>query len=832
MLCVALPGCLDSLSVPGAIHKTAISPLPVPTGPLGAAAYVNPFVATAGDYGQDMPGALVPNGLAKINPVTWPYRSHSGYDYMIPGIAGFTHTNLEGVGSNGGGGDLFVAPIKGRYIGSSRPILLGDPSSLGSLPYGAAAKFYSHLAETAEPGYYQVQLLEANPASSSLEALLPGAINAEMTADTRSGWDRYTFPALTTTATLIVDLSVNFHDRIHATVETGRLPDGRASLQGQVDGSFFNVPYTLYYYAETTLPVTSLRTWGNDGSLSEAASQAGSDVGAILEFDTRSEKAVGLKITLSPISAAQARIDQANELADRSFEQVRADAYRQWDVLLSRVQVTASAASDPDGSLQSLFYTHLYKMFGLPVNATSTTGLYRGVDGQIREAVGYVHYDGFTTFDDFHKYAVIALVDPPRFRDMTRSMVNLFADLSHTGQTTPSALVNSVPTVRFERSAAVIADAVVKGVHLPRLAEAYPVLKAYSNGLWTEANFQLGYFPDNVGDLLGTAYDDYAMSVIARALGYTDDADRLERRATHYRAIFNPDGFTAPGGERIGLLWPRAADGSFNAVDPEFFGGASLYQGTLWQYNFYNTADLGGLLQLMGGQEKFALAASYFFGEQAPDDCSRMLHSNANEVDLIGPYVFNYAGRPDRTQYWVRQIFGGSSCNRYIASGDAFPYAVTRDGEFVFPSKMRVYQLQPAGMLPTMDNDAGTMSSLFVAAALGLFPATPGTDAYLIGSPFFENVLLPTTGGGHFSISATGVTPESYYIQSARLGRCANPRTWLRHADIVAGGSLDFVMGTNASDWGRASELPPGLSDRQPVPGWNPRPETASLACS
>ncbi len=823
-VCV-LAALVAALTLAGCGSSTPATQGPPPVGPLepfDAAAYVDPFAATQDDFGQDLPGAYVPSGLAKLNPVTWPYKSHSGYDYKVPMIAGFTHTNLDGVGGSGGGGDLLVVPIKGRYGGSRRPPLLGEANSNGSLSYLPYAKFYSHAAESAEPGYYEVKLLDLNPELSNLAGLLPGAIHAEMTADTRSGWDRYTFPAGTNTATLVLDLSMNFRDRLHATLDVASLPDGRAALSGQLDGNFNGADYRIYYHAETTLPVRSVRTWGPDGALGSATSQNGIDAGAILEFDTSSDKAVGLKVTLSPISAEQARIDMGRELADRSFEQVRADAYQQWNDLLSRVRVKASAKSDPDGKLQKLFYTHLYKMFGTPVNATSTTGLYRGIDGEIRSAQGYIHYDGFATWDDFRKYGVIALVDPPRYRDMMRSMVDLFADLSHTGETDPGTLVHSVPTVRFERSAVAIADAVAKGVALPRLGEAYATLKAYSNGRWDQANTALGYFPDIVGDQLGTAYDDWAMSIIARALGHGADADALAQRATQYRTIFNKGGWNSPGGEQIGLLWPKRADGSWGSADPEAFGDANLYQGTLWQYNWYNAGDLGGLMQLMGGQAQFAEAVGFFFGEQALDDCGRMLHSNANEIDLIGPYLFIFAGQPSRAQHWVRQIYGGSSCNRYIADGGN-PLAGTSNGEYMRPRKMEVFRLDPQGFLVTMDNDAGTMSSIFVAAALGLFPAIPGTDTYVIGSPFFEQISFPSTDSGRFTISASDVSPESYYIQSARLGSCALSRAWIRYSDIASGGALDFAMGASASDWGADGALPPSLSDTLPVAGWSPR---------
>ena len=814
--------------------RESTMPGSVPEIQFDAVAYVNQFVSTADDYGQDLPGAYVPNGLAKLNPMTWPYRSHSGYDYKMPMIAGFTHTNLDGVGSSGGGGDILIAPLKGAYTGNKRPPLLGDPSEdLGSLQWGAYAKFYSHSAESAQPGYYQVQLLDAKPDTSGLAGLLPTAINAEVTATTRSGWDRFTFPQAVSTASVVVDLSVNFRERIHATQQIVPLRDGRISLEGRLDGHFYTSDYSLYYYAETTVPVTSVRSWGDDGALSTAMQQSGSDIGAIIEFDTRNNKTLGLRITLSPISTEQARIDQANELAGRTFNSVRSAAYQQWNDLLSQVRVTASSAADPNGSLQKLFYTHLYKMFGTPMNATSTTGLYRGIDGAIRQANGYVHYDGFSTWDDYFKYGVIALVAPQKYRDMARSMVDLFADLSHTDQTNPAALISSVPTVRFERTAVVIADAVAKGAQLPRLAEAYSTLKAFSNGAWDEVSTELGYMPNKMADQLGTSFDDWAMSVIAASLGYTEDADNLARRATLYRNLFNKDGWTSPNGTAVGLLWPRADDGFWdNSIDPEAFEPVGLYQGSIWQYNWYNTPDLGGLMQLMGGKAAFAEAVSYFFGEQAPNDCSRMLHSNANEVDLIGAYLFNFAGQPSRTQHWVRQIFGGRSCNRYIAAGDGLPYALAMNGEFIIPRKMQVYKLGPAGLLPSMDNDAGTMSSMFVAAALGLFPAVPGSGTYVIGSPFFDDVSISTRDGGSFHISARGVTPVAYYIQSAQLGPCALERSWISYSDIADGLSLDFTMGDVASAWAQDGDLPPSLSDTLPVAGWAPRENVDTSACA
>lgn len=130
---------------------------------------VDPFVSTAGDDGNDLPGAQAPHSLAKVNPMTTPGRNHSGYDYNEDHIAGFTATNLDGVGGSGGGGDLLVVPTSQQY--DKRPAT------------STYAHPYSHDDESATPGSYRVGL--GSPS---------GTIDAEMTATTRTALERYAFP--------------------------------------------------------------------------------------------------------------------------------------------------------------------------------------------------------------------------------------------------------------------------------------------------------------------------------------------------------------------------------------------------------------------------------------------------------------------------------------------------------------------------------------------------------------------------------------------------------------------------------------------------------------
>ncbi|MFH9129522.1 glycoside hydrolase domain-containing protein [Streptomyces griseoaurantiacus] len=778
---LALPGT-------GAPAKSA-----APGGTSGGTDYtklVDPFVSTAGDDGNDLPGAQAPHGLAKVNPMTTPGRNHSGYDYDEDHIAGFTATNLDGVGGSGGGGDLLVVPTSVRY--DSRPAA------------SSYAHPYSHEDEDATPGHYRVGLGALSGTGSKVTPD-SGTIDAEVTATTRTALERYRFPA-GASPQLVLDLANNFTSRTRSTLKATTLEDGTTSLTGQIAGSFNGASYRMYYAATTDAPVTSFKSWGADGKLSGATSQDGTDTGVVLGFDPAAGNDIELRVTLSPISADQALADQRAEVGNLSFDQARARTKAEWNDTLGAVAVKTSAASDPGAKLSKLFYTHLYRMYALPVNATSTDGTYRGVDGAVHEANGFTYYDGWSTWDDFRKYSVEAYIDPATYRDMVQSAVLLFADARLTGKG-PSSLTHTVPTVRWERSAVVIADALSKGFkNFDRLDEAYPALKAYT-GYYTGTQLRQGYVAGDPGTTAQRGYDQWALSVIADALGEDADAKKLRTQST--MAIDNlvkPGAWSAPDGTKVGLLTPRAADGGWESADHEKFEAAKLYQGTLWQYHWYDAYDMGGLLEAMGGEKAGRAAVRHMFGEDSDaDDGSTMLHSNANEIDLQAPYLFNYVGEPGLTQKWVRAIYTGTTWNRYIATGSTNE-APSSGGEFRPPVKTEVYKLSPHGFLPTMDNDAGTMSTMFVAAALGLFPVTAGSSQFQIGSPFFDSTTITYAGGTKFTVRADGVSPDDYYVQRATLDGKRFDNTWLDYSRIVSGGTLRFTMGSEPSRWGADTE--------------------------
>ena len=316
--------------------------------------YVDPFVCTDVDYGQLFPGSVVPNGLVKLSPDTYPHNTldHAGYDYSKLQIQGFSHTRIEGVGGQGAGGDVLVTPTYVEY--SQRP------------QAQTRAMNYSKDDESAKPGYYSVELTpktgKDNDVKDSPEI---GKIKAEMTTDQRTGFHRYTFPEAGS-VNIITDLNYTYHgtDIRNAYVDVLEQSDTTTAIGGRFSGRNVsgNGKYTMYFYMETSKPANSVKTW-NDTTLSDKTSQKGNDIGTIMNFDVEENEEIQLKVSISPISVKQAKIDMHNEIDDWDFDATASRADQAWNDVLSKVRVESSKVSDPTGELKQLFYTHLYKCY-------------------------------------------------------------------------------------------------------------------------------------------------------------------------------------------------------------------------------------------------------------------------------------------------------------------------------------------------------------------------------------------------------------------------------------------------------------------------------------
>ncbi len=754
--------------------------------------YVDNFMCTQGDHGILFPGSVVPGGIVKLSPET-NVRTRAGYDYSADKILGFSHTRIEGVGGGGAGGDVLVTPTYMDY--SKRP----DKSSREQQFYKVDGK----KVEEAHPGYYTADIIPNTGKDSNYESNTSiGNIKAEVTSDIRTGVHRYTFPKAGN-VNLLVDMNYCTHGRRNASLNVEKTEDNKVSLSGRFSSNnVLSGNYTMYFYMEVDKEVVDVTTWENDGgALGYKYSLEGTDIGAVLSFNVKEGESIQVKTSISPINEAQAKTDMKKEVSHWDFNKVKEHADDLWNEVLGKVRIESSTTSDPDNRLKRLFYTNLYHMFMTPVNATSTDGKWRGNDMKLYIADNYTHYDSWTFWDDYRKYAIIGLVNPDLYRNIAKSI----ADLFETGYSDTGSGNHPVLTVRNENAGTVLADAVKKGViDIENIEVAYQEAKKVADKRYSNTG-STGYVSGKLHDTAYYCLDAYGISVLAEALGKTEEAAEYAQKALTYKKQIRENAITI-NGEQLNVLWPKYSDGSWRDCTPDKWQDANMYQGTLWQYNWYDSYDFNGLVELMGGKENAHKILSYIFGEQDPDNGKAMLHSNVNEVDVHLPYAFNFAGKPSKTQYWARKIYSDKTWNRYRG-----------DGEFNPPIYDYVYKLEPEGFLTSMDDDCGTMSAMYVAAAMGLFPLTPGDTTYQIGSPFFEKLTLDLGNGKTFTVEANNVSADNFYIQSATLNGKTFNRSWLDYSEIIRGGVLSFEMGSEPSTWAEDGLNGYSLSDTVPT---------------
>ena len=137
-------------------------------------------------------------------------------------------------------------------------------------------------------------------------------------------------------------------------------------------------------------------------------------------------------------------------------------------------------------------------------------------------------------------------------------------------------------------------------------------------------------------------------------------------------------------------------------------------------------------------------------------------YAHGNQPIQHMAYLYNYAGQPWKTQYWVREIMN------------------------------RMYKPTPDGYCG--DEDNGQTSAWYVFSALGFYPVCPATDQYVIGAPLFKKATLKFENGKQFVINTPANSEQTIYIQSVKLNAANYDKNWIGHFDILKGGSLDIIM--------------------------------------
>jgi predicted alpha-1,2-mannosidase len=797
----------------GAAYLDAGKPIAAEAAPAAPAetdlaALVSPFVGTGratgkvkgapggGDGGNTFPGASLPFGMIAWSPDTssafTPALDQAGsYVYDDTAIRGFSLTHMSGPGCPAYGSLPFM-PVIG-------PISRSPASS----PERYWATF-THAGEQAAPGSYGVGLVSSG-------------IRVELAVTARTGFGRFTFPAVPE-ATVLVDTGAS----AAASIDQGSF-DGAVEIAGEnritgfaTGGKFCWNPdrYTLYFAAEFDRPFAKVGTWSGDEVHPGARAAGGRRAGAFVSFDATRERAVQVKVGISYVSVENALANLRAESPGFKLDGVRAAGRAAWNQALGRARVDGGTVTE-----RRIFYTALYHSLLHPNVFSDGGGQYLGFDRRVHQARGYTAYANFSGWDIYRSQVqLLALLFPREAADMARSLL----DAAEAGGAAPrwSSANNETGVMVGDPAAAIIA-----GIHafgatsfpaaraLARLAQAADRPGARSQGYEIRpglgAYLDRGYIPLYAHDVWGPAATtleyataDFSVAALAGALGDRATRARFMRRAQSWQRLYDP---------AVDLIRPRLDSGPFvpdfetdparpvgpTADAPWDHGQLGFVEGNAWQYTWMVPFNLAGLFRAMGGRDRAVARLDAFF-EELNAGTERPHYYMGNEPQFAAPWAYTFAGAPRKSQETVRRIL------------------------------TTLFTDEPAG-LPGND-DLGATSAWYVWAALGLYPAIPGVGGLVLGAPLFPSARLAVGGGRRaLEITAAGAGAGAPYVEAVTLDRRPHPSTWLPVGKILRGGKLAFTLGAGA-----APNVPnaPGAAKAagaraRGVPDWGTRPEDA-----
>lgn len=716
---------------------------------------VNPFIGTAGmpiwGFGFMQPGPMRPNGLVKLGPDTgmgWIYvfLFHAGgYWYGDNTIRGFSHTHLPGTGIVDLG-NILVMPVLGM-------------SDERALQTGYRSRF-SHGNEEASPGYYRVFLDRYG-------------IDAQLTATMNAGYHRYTYPADGPSPYVVIDSShsvaveASWGGEIHVDAVDGEVY-GYTDQHGGFSYSYGGMP--IYFAARFSEPVTDFGTVKSGKRFAGVADQSGKDIAAYVGF-AQGTRVVDVTVGISLIGVDQARANLDAEIGDRDFFEVLAESRDIWRERLGAIEIEGGTAAQ-----RRIFRTAMMHLDVLPTNLVETGGQYMGFDRSVHAADGFTYYSDLSLWDTFRTYhPLMQLIRPEINRDVALSAQAMYEQ----GGAYPmwAQGIGETEVMIGTHSDTVIADAYLKGNTDFDIETIYEGLREHATQpmplagrVGIEDWIDLGYIAadhqsQSVSRTQEYALNDYCLGRLADALGYAADRDLFLARSRNYRNLWD---------DETEYFRPRNSDGSFASP---FKSGSALFnvngytEGNARHWLWFVLHDVPDLVALFGGPDAFVSRLEEFFvnGMRERTQLSvQPWYWHGNEPDMHAAYLFNFAGRPDLTQYWVRWI----AENRYSTKPDGL------DG----------------------NDDGGSLSAWYVFTALGFYPL-PCTDQYAIGSPLFPRAVVHTPDGD-LEITAENASEENIYIQSVTLNGEPLDEPWFTHDRIANGGTLEFVMGDTSSFWG------------------------------
>ncbi len=497
---------------------------------------------------------------------------------------------------------------------------------------------------------------------------------------------------------------------------------------------------------------------------------AGKDIRAYFDFDTKEGEVIKIKGALSSVSAAGALKNLKAEIPHWDFDRTRAETRQKWNRELSRIEVEVLSEEH-----KATFYTALYHTCLSPVLYQDVDGRYRGLDQNIHESCGFTNYTIFSLWDTYRAlHPLFNLIQPDRNNDMIKSMLAHYDQSVHHMLPVWSHYANENWCMIGYHAASVIADAAAKGVgdfDLKRALEACVSTAGarYFDGLGYYLDYK--YIPDDlshssVSKTLEFAYDDWCISRIAALAGELETEKEFLARSEYYENVYDAT---------IGFMRPRLSSGRFREkFDPLDTHGQGFIEGNAWNYGMYVPQNIDGMIRMMGGKKRFSERLDSLFTMELEDKYIEK-HEDITRDGIMGnyvhgnepghhiPYLYNRAGKPERTQ---------------------------RRGRLIME---KMYGSGPDGLCG--NDDAGQMSAWYVFSSMGFYPVTPCSADYALGSPLVRKAVIRLENGKALKITAKNQSAENVYVRRVLVNGKVLDGNMLRHRNIAEGGEIIFEMG-------------------------------------
>lgn len=704
---------------------------------INLAELVNPLIGT--DFtGNTYPGAQAPFGMVQLSPDNGlpGWDRISGYFYPDSTIAGFSHTHLSGTGA----GDLYDVLFM--------PVTL--PYKEAEEPLGIHSMF-DHQDEHAHAGYYSVLLKDYN-------------ILAELTATPRCGIQRYTFPEGNSAVILNLKKAMNwdFTDDTHIEVVDNRTVKGYRISEGWARDQ------RVYFCTRFSRPFDGIDI--DSTAITKDDKVIGNAVVATFSFNTQANDQLVVVTALSGVSMDGAVSNMMAEATHDDFDAYRARAEKTWNEALGCIEVTGDNQDDKVN-----LYTALYHSMLAPTLYSDVDGKYFGPDKQIHQTEGWDNYNTFSLWDTFRAaHPLFTYTATDKVGDMVNSFIAFFEQNGRLpiwnlwGLETDMMIgYHAVP---------VIVDAYLKGIGNFDAEKALQACVASANideyrgiGIYKKK----GFIPYNQVDkynaenwslsrTLEYAFDDYCIAVMAQKMGKTELAQEFFARSANYKNVYNPaSGFMQPIDDK-GVFLPNFSPDDYSE---------HICESNAWHYFWSVQHDVKGLIELIGGQDKFAAKLDSMFTyvpantEDLPLFSTGMIgqYAHGNEPSHHVIYLYNKVRQPWKAQKYAAQVM------------------------------QQLYLNAPAGLCG--NEDCGQMSAWYIFSAMGFYPVNPVSGEYEIGSPLFPEMKLHLQNGKTFTVLAHNANHDNIYIQSVKVNGQPYDCSYITHEQIMAGATVEFEMG-------------------------------------